>query len=239
MALIRQANAATIARDALVLDLGDLKRQGDALRARAKAEADQIIAAARAERDRLLKQAAEEGRREGHARGLEEGRKQGRDEGIQAAHAERTQQLAALEQAWTAALDEFNSARGQMLIEAREDVLRLAVRMGEMIAKRAIDQSPDAAAQLTEALSIVSRFTRGAVLAHPDDLPLIQDALPAILQRFGSSTHLELTPDPSIERGGCILRTPSGGEVDATVQTQISRIVETLLPAHGPSEPGP
>ena len=83
------------------------------------------------ERPLIAAQMTGPGRREGLARGLEEGLKQGREEGLKAAHAERKQQLATLEQNWSKALEEFNGVRDQMVIEAREDVLKLAVRMGD------------------------------------------------------------------------------------------------------------
>src|SRR5690242_59863 len=100
MALIRQANAKTMARDAIVLDLGDLAARGKLLKARARAEADQILAGATAERDRLIKGAAEEGRREGLAKGLEEGRKQGVESGRKEALASHDGALKKLEAAW-------------------------------------------------------------------------------------------------------------------------------------------
>src|SRR6185436_20924680 len=110
-----------IAHDAIVLDLGDLSRQAEGVRSPAKADAEAILKQAAAERQRLISGAREEGL----ARGIEEGRKQGLDEGRKlgeaAALTERREALQKLEQAWSAALDEFLAARERMLLDARQD----------------------------------------------------------------------------------------------------------------------
>jgi flagellar biosynthesis/type III secretory pathway protein FliH len=41
---------------------------------------------------------------------------------------------------------------------------------------------------------------------------------------------------PRSLRGGCVLRTPVGGEIDAALSTQIDRIRDVLLPAREPAE---
>src|SRR5689334_7022331 len=121
MAVIRQSQAQRIAHDAIVLDLGDLTRQADGVRARAKADAEAILSAAAAERQRLVAGA----RDEGFTRGLEEGRKQGTEEGrktgLDAALTERREALTKLEASWGAALEEFTRQREQMLLDARQD----------------------------------------------------------------------------------------------------------------------
>src|SRR5690606_929417 len=104
MALIRKSVAETLSREAIVLDLGDLVRQGEQIKARARAEADRILAEAQAERQRLIADAAEVGRQEGFARGVEEGRKQGEAAGRDAALGEWREKLIALESGWTQAL---------------------------------------------------------------------------------------------------------------------------------------
>lgn len=247
MALIRQADARTMARDAVVLDLGDLVAQGELLKARNRAEADQILAEARAERERLLKGAAEEGRREGLARGLEEGQKQGRAAGRAEAVKEHQQALANLQEAWGAALGLFDADRDRMLMEARHDVVRLAALVAEMVTKRALALEPARVAdQLAAVLSLITRPSRLTVTLHPDDEALAREALPALSAKFEGAKHAELVPDASMERGSCVVRNATGGEIDATIRTQLQRIVETLLPGgdaapagDGPASPVP
>jgi flagellar assembly protein FliH len=230
MALIRQSTAC-LTRDAIVLDLGDLKQQGDSLKARARAEADRIIAEARTERERLVATAHEEGRAAGFAKGIEEGRAAGRAEGMTAALEEQRERLGMLSARWLAVVQEFESRREQVLLEARQDVLKLAVMLGEMVVKRALAIHEAAAAdQLAAVLALLARPTRVVVSVNPDDLPLLAEALPELAARLPNAAHVELAADAAIERGGCLLRMPGGGAIDATIPTQLARIADSLLP---------
>jgi flagellar assembly protein FliH len=239
MALIRHANAGTMARDAVVLDLGDLARQAEALRARARAQAELIVKEAQAERQRILSGAAEQGYQEGLARGLEEGRREGLEAGRSAAVGEYGEKLAALEEAWSSTLGEFTQMRQQMLIEARQDVLRLGLRIGALITRRTIEGAPEVVVdQLAAVLGLVLQRTQLVVAAHPDDLPLLTEALPQLAERLQTAGHVELIADAGLERGSCVARTPRGGEIDASIDSQLRRIVEGLLPgaAENPSD---
>lgn len=232
MALIRNAAASTLARDAIVLDLGDLQRQGELLKRRAREEAEQTLAAARRERDRLVAGAAEEGRAagaaEGRAQGLAEGREQGRAEAME----ERRAELEALIGGWTAALEEFNARRERMLSEARVDVLKLALQIAERITRRAIQHDPAVVQdQIRAVLAAVARPTRLTLCVHPEDAPIASEILPEVHAAMGE--HAELVVDAALERGSCIARTEEGAKIDASIETQLRRIVEALLPGRG------
>lgn len=234
MALIRQAEFAMAGRDAIVLDLGDLARQAERLRVAARAEAEQIGAQARAERERILAGAAEEGRRLGHEEGLQAGREAGAREGREAALAEARERLGALEAAWTQALAAFEGERDRMLQEARHDILRLAVAVAEKVVKRAIALHEGAAVdQLAGVLTLVARPTRLSIFVNPEDRDPVRAALPTLLERLASGAHVDLLDDPTLQRGSCVVRTATGGEIDASVGSQLDRIVEALLPSGG------
>jgi flagellar assembly protein FliH len=231
MALIRQSSTGTITRDAVVLDLGDLSRQGEQLKTKARADADRILAEARAERERLLAGAAEEGRAAGHAKGLEQGQREGHEAGRQAALAEMKQRLATLETGWTAALAKFEAERDNMLLEARHDVLRLACVGAELATKRAVRVEPDRVVdQVGAVLALISRPTRLTLSIHPDDRALLEEALPGLTSKYTAATHVEIATADSLDRGSCIARTGTGGEIDASIRTQLERIIESLMP---------
>jgi flagellar biosynthesis/type III secretory pathway protein FliH len=231
MAVIRQSEAHRIARDAIVLDLGDLSRQAEGVRARAMADAEAILTKAASERQRLLAGA----RDEGLARGLEEGRGQGfeagRKEGAAAALAERREALQKLETAWAAALEEFTRERERMLLDARQDVLKLAVMMGERIARRAVELDPSLiTAQLEAVLGLLARPTRLTLAVGPADEALAREAVPALMARFPTAQHVDIVIDPSLTPGSCIARTAGGGTIDASIPTQLDRMVAALMP---------
>lgn len=235
MAVIRQAPADRIAQDAIVLDFGDLTRQGDQLRARAKADAQAVLAAAAAERQRLISTARDEGLAQGHAEGLERGVAEGRLQGAEKAHAERRDELEALLAGWSNALGDFERAKEKMLLEARQDVLRLAVMMGERVTRRTVQVDPHVAAAAMEAtLALLARPTRATISVHPDDERVAREALPALLVRMGAhandGSHVELRTDSALCRGSCITQSQGGGRIDASIPTQLDRMVAALLP---------
>lgn len=231
MALIRQSDARTKARDAIVLDLGDLMHQGDQIKSAAKARAAQILAEAKAERERIVAGAAEEGRALGLARGHQEGVAKGQAEGRESALAELRARLNEVEKAWIAALDEFESRRVQMLREARGDVLSLAALVAERVTKRAVVLQEEAVKdQLAAVLALLARPTRLRVAVNPEDEPLLRSALPALIARFAGAEHVELAADPEVSRGSCIARAGSGGRIDASIEAQLDRIVGAMMP---------
>jgi flagellar biosynthesis/type III secretory pathway protein FliH len=239
MGLIRRADAQSMTRDAVVLDLSDLEGRGAAVLERARREADKILSEARAERDRLISGARDEGlgqgREAGHAEGLEAGRAEGRG----AALGEWRDKLAAFDAAWGTVLDQFTHARDGMLVEARTDVVRLAVLIAERVIKRAIEHDPSVVrAQMGEALGLLSRRTRARVAVHPEDEALAREASPALLARFDKAEHIEIETDPTLARGSCVVRTDEGGGIDASIAVQLDGIVRDLLPedARAPGE---
>ncbi len=249
MALIKQSNAREIARDAIVLDLGDLQRQASAIVAEARVQGATITSQARVERERILAGAAEVGRASGMEQGRAEGHKSGLAEGRAAAIAEFKERLDKIESSWSASLAKFAADRDEMLMLCQRDVLRLALGIAERVTKRAIRADPAvAAAQLEAVMKVIVRPTELVVRIHPDDRPVITDALPRLMSEFSQARHVELLDDPAVGRGSCVAsmrgQAAAGafapGEIDASVRTQLDRIVEALLPgdAGAPSDLG-
>ena len=249
MALIRNSSASTIAREAIVLDLGDLREQGERMVRSARAEAERIIAAAHTERARIITGASEQGQVEGYASGLETGRAEGREQAAAGAMTEYRERLAKIEQAWTGALSEFESSREDLVQGALRDIVRLATTIAERVTKRIIKLDPNVVeGQLAAVLAVIVRPTELVIRVHPEDRPGVTRALPALMAAMPAIRHVEIVDDPRVERGGCIATTRAsadsgeagGGEIDASISTQLDRLVETLLPqgvsaADGPS----
>ncbi|MBX3377196.1 MAG: hypothetical protein KF678_09370 [Phycisphaeraceae bacterium] len=237
MALIRQANAARSMREAIVLDLGDLSRQGEAIKARAREEAARLVAEAKAERERLLSDAREVGRAEGYGRGLQEGRIEGEAAGKEAALAEFRERLARLEGAWLDGLRRLEAERDAMYLKAKEDVLRLAVEMGRIVTRRVIEVNPEVVGdQLRAVLERTAAATRVEVRVHPEDRAIVDRIVPEVVKRFGQSRHIEVVESSGLERGSVVATmqgTAGPAEVDASIGTQLERIIEALIPADG------
>lgn len=231
MALLRQSEAQRIASEAIALDLGDLARQGDALLARARAQAAAILEQAQAQRAAVMRGIEEQARREGLEAGKREGIEAGRASGHAQALAESKAKLETLQQAWGGALAEFERTRAAMLEDAREDVLQLAVMLAQRVVKRAIDVDATIVQdQVSATLAMVARPTALTVAVHPEDESLAREALATLAISMDAARHATLASDASLARGSCVVRTAGGGVLDASVDAQLKRIAEALLP---------
>jgi len=237
MPMIRKEDALSMSRNAIVLDLGDLQRQGDAIVEQAKHKADEIVESAKRQRDRLLEGAAQYGRTEGYGKGMSEGHAEGLAEGRSEAIAQLAPEIAVLIDRWTEALDMFETERLLLLNQASDKVVEFAVEFAQRVTKRTIALDKEAAcAQLDAALAMLLNPSRVVILVHTEDRDVIDDALPELLAKFGEIKHAELLTDDSLTRGSCVIRS-GAEEVDADIQRQMDRLVETVLPAPAAQEP--
>lgn len=231
MAVIRQSEARRLAEEAISLDLGDLQRQGDALVARAREQASAVVAQAHAERERIMRGIEELARKEGFAKGQAEGMEAGKRAGQEAALKERRQQLETLEKNWAGALSAFEQQRAGMLQQAREDVLTLAVMLAQRVVRRQFEVDPSLVTEQVEAcLRTVAKPTTLTITIAAADEEVVRAALPQVLARVGNAHSVSLQVDAAAPRGTCIARSAGGGVVDASVETQLGRIVTSLVP---------
>lgn len=228
MALIKHSDSDVFAREAVVLDLGDLTRQAQKIIADAEERAAQIIASAERKRVQLITGARDEGFTAGQAEGRKDGHRQGLDDGCTQALREHSERLETLEKSWRTALDEFDERRGRMLDDARTDVLRLAMKIARRVTHGIVEGDESVAvSQLEKALSHTLRPTRLVIRVHADDETLVSASAPALLERFARSAHAEVVTDDSLSRGDCVVYT-AVGEVDACIDAQLDRIAAAL-----------
>jgi flagellar biosynthesis/type III secretory pathway protein FliH len=227
MALIRRADARTHPQTAVRLDLGDLGRRGEMLRESAIAEAERVVAEAHEERARILSGAEGAGRAVGYAAGLEKGREQGRAE----AASEFREKLAALDASWAGAMAGFIADRETLLLAARRGVVELAVAIAGRVVHRVAELDPTVVEdQIRGVLALVAGPATLIMRVHPEDEALTREVLPRLREQFVGGIHVRLQADPTVSRGSCVARTLGGSSIDASLETQLDRIVRDLLP---------
>ena len=230
MPVIKQPQVGSAARDAVVLDLGDVGRQAAALINAAKQRAVKIIEGANEEAKRLTANAHDHGFQQGLGDGHAEGLKQGSEEGRAAAFAEAQARLQAIEQAWVQAAVQWDAGRQTLDVEARQDVLTFALNLIEKVIHRTLQYDDQLVTrQLGEALSLVLSITDVQVRISPDDRPVLDEALPNLMRQFPRVKHVQLVDDPSVSRGGCRL-TYGQGEIDARVESQLEQLAALFQP---------
>jgi flagellar biosynthesis/type III secretory pathway protein FliH len=181
MALIRNSVAHSIARDAIVMDLADVHKQADLIVEHAMKKAQALVTESEAERKRQITGAAQLGQKDGHAKGLAEGRQTGISQGRDEALRESRQKLDELQQAWNAALTDFQSRREDLLLDARTTVLQLAICIAKKVIKREVELDPSVVVdQLGSVLDLVVLPSRLVVSINPEDRALVEGALPKL-----------------------------------------------------------
>ena len=229
MGLIKSTDARHVVKHGFE-DMGDLREQAEAVLQEARAEARRIVDEARSRAEALAAESEPRGYAEGKQRGLGEGRAEGRRLGHEEAISELRSRLDQLIPAWTEALESFEAQRKDVLLAAREDILEFALTMGGKITHRVIETDPEVVtAQVAEALALVADASAVTVSVNPKDRTLVEKVLGEIVEKIGTCTHVDLREDDEISPGGCVLATGKG-RIDATIDRQIARIVDTLLP---------
>lgn len=233
MALVRNRQADTLLTDAIVLDLGDLKRQGDHLMERARLTADRIIAQAQEQARRIIDAAEKTGYDAGHRKGMEEGLQTGRQAGHEEALAQASEALAGLQEAWQTVLSELDALRRQIVIDARQDLLALAMQIGRRVVHRTIEIDEAVIRdQLDHALRAITYRAHLVITVNPADAELVKQSLAALIDRFeasGSDQTVRVETDDDVTRGGCRVHHEKIG-IDATIDTLLDRIESALLP---------
>ncbi len=180
----------------------------EGLMAEARRDAECVLAAARAEATSTLEAA----RQEGYAAG----RADARDEVAGT--------LAALAEAARA----IDAHRERVERDAEGEAVALAVEIAARLVRAEVTVRPERVIEVVRA-AIRRAADRGALtaLVNPADLAACRDAAPRILEEMGGIGRLDVVEDPRVGAGSCILQT-SAGDVDATFESQLARVLEAL-----------
>lgn len=196
-------------------------------------EAVRLLGEAREAADRLVAQAQAEAAAIRQAAELE---RQAAWEAMRAAALAEAQREA--EHRMTLEMDR-TFGRFRALVEqavVREDELRraccqelivLAVKIAEAVIRREVKQDPEFLARLASAaLAQAPSGPISQILVHPDDRETMERWL---LDVWGDEPPpLELVTDPHVDRGSCVIGTPTGF-IDARIRTQLAELERALL----------
>jgi len=229
MPVMKAQQAARSSQSAIVMDLGDMEREGANVVARARAEAEQIVASARsqaaAEGSRLREEARLAGHAEGFAAGQKEGRKQGHDEAV----AQTAALVQALAARWGQTLDAFQQNMAPHHADARADLVRLALAVAERVTHaEGLQNGRVAEATVNEALKTIGTARKVILHVNPQEVAAIEKYLPDMLAKLRTIESVEMKADETVTPGGCEARF-GGGVIDGRLETQVKRIAEELL----------
>jgi len=166
-------------------------------------KARQLVAAAEAEAERIRSEA----RMAGHAEGFDAGRAE--------SLAEMAPTVAAVAEVLAGVCELEASHADRVEAEAVE----LSVRIAEKVVAGVVAVEPSRVLDVVRgALRTMVERERVTVLVHPDDVALLREAMP----------DLDVHEERRVTRGGALLRT-AYGEIDATLETKLSRAHEAVV----------
>ncbi|MCE9592233.1 MAG: hypothetical protein K8S99_17140 [Planctomycetes bacterium] len=239
MPVIKGYTAGGMMKEAVVLDLGDLGRQAARIQAATEVKARKIIADAELEASRLGDDARAKGHTEGRAEGLERGLKEGREQGRAEAFKQAEPQLKQLQEAWTATLRDWETQRDAIEREARQSIVDIALAVAEKLVHRIIEVDASVIVeQVAQTLTYILQPMDVTVRISPQDREVLEQAMPELQTEFSHLTSIRLIQDPNLSPGGCIV-SYGQGQVDASINTQLSRLVELMLPGQTADAPPP
>lgn len=124
-------------------------------------------------------------------------------------------------------------------MDARDSVIELALRLAEKIIHRQLLVDRHVIIdQVTAALKSLTGATNLSIHINPEDRPVMTEVMPELHETFSQYKHMRIVDDANIGRGGCIL-IHEHGRLNATLETQLSRAVELLLPGDLAVDPQP
>ena len=128
-----------------------------------------------------------------------------------------------------AMLGGFAQQRRELLAELRPYVVRLAVEIARRIVQRELRTDPGLIARTAEsALEQIAAASDVRVRVHPLDARLLEQTMSEIVSAPDRAAAVEIVPDGSIERGGCVVESDRG-IVDARLRTQFEEMQTRLL----------
>jgi flagellar biosynthesis/type III secretory pathway protein FliH len=133
-------------------------------------------------------------------------------------------------------LFDLTSLKAELTRTAERDATQAALLVAGQLLGSALESAPEKIATLLKPhLERMRRAQRLALRLHPDDATWLEqhpDTLQELREQHTLASSLELRPDPSITRGGCVVES-NIGELDARVETRLSRLARALnLPAY-------
>jgi flagellar assembly protein FliH len=171
-----------------------------------------VLSAAHSEAEQIRQQAWAAGETEGRAAGMA------------AARAEMEPTLQAL----AGAVGALENLRDAAIAELEKDAVNLALQLAEQVVAGAIDVAPERLLDVAAvALRRIRDRQRVTLVVNPADLDIMAQSISALQAQLGGIEHLQVQSDRRVGRGGVLARTEDG-EIDASLETQLSRAREII-----------
>lgn len=148
--------------------------------------------------------------------------------GRREAQEQEAKKLETAARAFAAAVTEVDKLRAELAERSRDDMLRLVMVIAEQVVRREVSLHPDIVVKTIEhALQASVRADHCKIQINPADLDAVTEQKPLFLASISGLKNVNIMADPNVTAGGCRIESDLG-EVDATLETQLEMIRQTL-----------
>ncbi|MFO0916890.1 MAG: FliH/SctL family protein [Planctomycetaceae bacterium] len=224
-----KANAARELGARVAFNFEDLREQSESYLTQVRRQADSVVAEAQQTaatiRDSALRDAKELGRKEG----LQDAAKQIEAQAARLAEQKIQEQLQSTVPAVAAIAQMLRQERDQWLNRWEESAFQLAIAIAEKLVHRELSIRPDGArTMISEALRLAAGHPQLRIFLNPNDLNRLGERAEDVVKSLTACGDAVLVPDVAISSGGCRIETQHG-EIDARLETMLTRITEEFL----------
>ncbi|MGB9866830.1 MAG: FliH/SctL family protein [Bacillota bacterium] len=185
--------------------------------------------------EELIRQAqliAAEERKAAAAQGFAEGFKEGLAQGAHEALCRLSEVLRQAEQL----LAEAKRARETAVKDLEPEIISLACSVAERIVKKTVELDPETVVRVAKhVLESAQLQPPVTIKVSAEDLEVLRERVDELKAVVGG--HVDLSPDGSVSRGGCIAESQVGS-VDGDLLTQLENIKKQLLEEIGTGQEG-
>ena len=206
----------------------DIQTRCEEYLSQTKERVRQLLSEAASEASRTCAEAETKGYRQGYETGLKNAQVDFQARVDDSAKRQIAAALEPVQTSLTSALDGIQLHRERALREWEQAVVGLSLKIAERIVRQTLPRQPEIVPGLVqEALRLVGGAVRVQLRLNPKDEEFLRTEAAEMWETL-EARELKIVPDEKITRGGCVVQTLHG-EVDARLETQLSRIASELL----------
>lgn len=163
----------------------------------------------------------------------QEGLKMGKEEGAQAGFEQALNQFKEIMESLQREVERTQLVLNHQIESLSPRLIRLSTQIAEKIIHRELKLQPEIIIdQVENILKELSRVKSLAIRIPPSAIDLVKTYETHFLSLTQGIAEIDFVIDHSLQQGGCIIETNSGG-VDASIQTQLEMITAALLDEAG------
>lgn len=192
---------------------------------------------ATAEVQRIHEEAAKRGYDAGFAKGSEEGRAAEQAAYQRKLEEEVASRCTSLKDAMEGVAARADAARVEWLVEWEESAVEIVRAIASRVARKVVASDESTIRRtLREILQLVANSGKVVAYLHPADIESIQWPSNPLSSWATKQQDLEFVADETLTRGGCRVETEFSS-IDATVETQIEKLLSEITPNSETSTP--